>query len=174
MFIKLIRLGKDAELKQLQGGKQVLNFSGAYPVGYGDNERTQWIECAIWGDRAASVQKFMVKGAQVVIYAEDLEVEAYNKNDQDRTAGATLKCTVRNFDFAGGKPEASAAIPAPAPQAPAPMAAPAPQAPVAAPQATAETNEQMLARYRLLPSPANQEMWNTLTNAQKDYVQANI
>ena len=111
MFIKLIRLGKDAELKQLQGGKQVLNFSGAYSVGYGDNERTQWIECAIWGDRAASVQQYMVKGAQVVIYGEDLEVETWNKNDSDRTAGATLKCTVRSFDFAGGKQEGSAPTP---------------------------------------------------------------
>ena len=131
MFIKLIRLGKDAELKTTNNGKQVLNFSGAYPVGYGDNERTQWIECAIWGDRAVSVQQYMVKGAQVVIYAEDLEVEAWNKNDADRTAGATLKCTVRNFDFAGGKQEGTAPPQtAPAPQSSAPAPAPAPPTPL--------------------------------------------
>lgn len=166
MFIKLIRLGKDAELKSLQGGKQVLNFSGAYSVGFGDKEKTQWIDCAIWGDRASAVQQYLIKGAQIVIYGEDLEVEAWNKNDAERTAGATLKCTVRSFDFAGGKSEGSSPIAAPAPQA-APMAAPA--APQAIPQAV--NYAQDLLNYQQCATPeASQAMWATFNPQQQAFV----
>ena len=105
MFMKLIRLGRDSEIRQLQGGTQVLNFAGAYDVGYGDNKRTQWIDCAMWGDRAAKVAPHLLKGSQVVVYADDLEIETYQKGDG--STGSKLKCRVVNFDFAGDRPQQS-------------------------------------------------------------------
>ncbi len=103
MFTKLIRLGRDAELRSTQNGKQLLSFAGAYDIGFGDNKKTQWIDCTLWGDRAAKVQQYMVKGAQVVITGDDLELEIYQKNDG--TQGAKIKCRIVSFDFAGSRSE---------------------------------------------------------------------
>ena len=100
MFTKLIRLGRDAELKTATTGTQVLNFAGAYKVGYGQNEKTQWIDCALWGDRGASVAQYMKKGSQIVIYGDQLQTEEFTKNDG--SLGFKLKCRIVSFDFAGG------------------------------------------------------------------------
>jgi len=105
MFNKLIRLGRDAELRTTQSGKQVLGFAGAYDVGFGDNKKTQWIDCSLWGDRAVKLQQYMKKGSQVVIYADDLQIEEYPKNDG--STGVKLKCRIVNVDLAGSNQSAT-------------------------------------------------------------------
>lgn len=101
MLTKLVRIGRDAELRVSPNGTQVLNFSAAYDVGYGDNKKGQWIECAMFGKRAESLTQHFTKGKQIVIYADDVRVETYNKNDG--TQGVKLKCKLVEFDFAGGQ-----------------------------------------------------------------------
>jgi single stranded DNA-binding protein len=126
MLNKLIRLGRDAELRKTQTGKSVLGFAGAYDVGYGDKKKTQWIDCSLWGDQAERVASMLTKGTQVVIYADDVCIEEYPKNDG--STGVKLKCRVVNFEFAGPRPQAAEttyqqpAAQAPAPQQPAPAA----------------------------------------------------
>lgn len=100
MFSKLIRLGKDAELATTKTGKQVLRIIGAYDIGYGDSKRTQWIECALWGDRGAKVAQYMTKGTQIVVYLDDLESDAYEGKNG---IGSKLKGRVVSFEFAGSK-----------------------------------------------------------------------
>ena len=116
MLTKLIRLGRDAELRTTQNGKSVLGFAGAYDVGFGDNKKTQWIDCSLWGNQAERVASMMLKGTQVVIYADDVCIDEYPKNDG--TTGVKLKCRVINFDFAGGKPQSQSAPQQQAPQQP--------------------------------------------------------
>ena len=123
MFIKLIRLGRDAELRSTPAGKQLCNFAGAYDVGYGDNKRTQWIDCTLWGDRAQKVVGHLTKGTQIVICGDDLEVETFQKNDQ--TQGVKLKCRVVSFDFAGGITVQREQVQPPVQQAPTQQQAPA-------------------------------------------------
>lgn len=101
MLIELIRLGRDAELRALPDGKQVLNFTGAYDVGYGQNKKTVWVKCSIWGDRAAKVEPFMKKGTQLKVCLSDVEPEAWaNKQGEPQAA---LKGRVVEFTFAGTK-----------------------------------------------------------------------
>jgi len=100
MFCKLIRLGRDAELRSTPAGTQLLQFSGVYDVGYGDKKKGQWIDCVIWGKQAEALSSYLTKGSQIVIYAEDLEVETWEKDGS--LAGAKLKCKVTSIDFAGG------------------------------------------------------------------------
>jgi len=126
MLIKLIRLGRDSELRTTQSGQQVLNFAGAYDIGFGDKKRTQWIDCALWGDRAAKVQQHLTKGTQIVIYADDVELEQFTKSDG--SAGAKIKCSVRQFDFTGSRNDSNAP-----PTAAAPVQAPPQAAPQSAP-----------------------------------------
>ncbi len=129
MFAKLIRLGRDAELRTTQNNKQVLNFAGAYDVGFGNDKKTQWIDCSLWGNRAQAVAQYMTKGAQVVIYADNLHIEEFKKNDG--TTGNKLKCTVNNLQLAGGNNQGSA--PQAAPQQQSYQQAPQQQAPQSAP-----------------------------------------
>ena len=46
MFIELIRLGKDAELKQAVQ-TEILSLYAAYDVGFGDKKKTQWISSIV-------------------------------------------------------------------------------------------------------------------------------
>ena len=45
-------LGRDAEVRTTQSGKVVCRFSVAVQEGYGDNQRTKWVKCSLFGKRA--------------------------------------------------------------------------------------------------------------------------
>jgi single-strand DNA-binding protein len=65
------RLGSDAEVRHTPSGAAVCNFSVAVDSGYGDNKKSTWIRCAIWGKRAESkLPGFLLKGQQVGICGE--------------------------------------------------------------------------------------------------------
>jgi len=105
MFSKLIRLGSDAELRFTSNSKAVLVLNGAYDVGWGDKKKTQWIECAVWGNQAESLGKLnLTKGGQVVIHADDLEVEQWESNGKH---GAKLKCRAVNIELVGARQQDS-------------------------------------------------------------------
>ena len=75
MLIELVYLGRDSELRYLQNGTPVLNFAAAYDVGFGDNKRAQWIECAMFGKKAESLASYLVKSRQIQIIARDVRIE---------------------------------------------------------------------------------------------------
>jgi len=100
MFTKLVRIGRDAELRFTPNGTQLLNFPCVYDVGFGQNKQAQWLDVVLFGKRAESLAQHFTKGKQIVIYADDLQVETYQKNDG--TQGVKLKCKLIEFDFAGG------------------------------------------------------------------------
>lgn len=58
------RLGKDAELKELDGGKKVLNFSIA--VDDGKDKPPIWIDCARWSEKTG-ILPYLKKGTQVAV-----------------------------------------------------------------------------------------------------------
>ena len=58
-------LGRDAEVKSV-GGSTVANFSVAMKSGYGQNEQTIWLDCALWGKQAeGSLPSYLVRGQKV-------------------------------------------------------------------------------------------------------------
>ena len=116
MLIKLIRLGRDSELRTTQGGKQLLSFAGAYDIGFGDKKRTQWLDCTLWGDRGVNLQQYLTKGAQVVVYGDDVELEQFTKGDG--SVGAKLKCRIVEISLAGGQQSAQAPRQQTAPHSP--------------------------------------------------------
>ena len=95
MFIELIRLGKDAELKQA-GQTEILSLYAAYDVGFGDKKKTQWIGLTMFGKRAAQVAGMMTKGTLIMATMDELKVEEYNGKSY-------LKAKLVEFKFAGGK-----------------------------------------------------------------------
>lgn len=110
MFVKLVRIGKDAELRSV-GGKAVLNMSVAYDVGYGDNKKTQWMRLAMWGDRAEKLAHHFTKGKQLVIRAEDVHVREFDGKDG---RAFRLEATLTGFEFVSdGKREQENSLRAP-------------------------------------------------------------
>ena len=103
MFSKLVRIGRDAELKFLASGTAVANLACVYDIGFGDKKRPQWIDVAVFGKQAEALSPYLLKGKQIVIHADDVELELYQKNDN--TQGAKLKCRAVNIDLtSGGQP----------------------------------------------------------------------
>lgn len=98
MLIELVNLGRDSELRHLQNGTPVLNFAAAYDVGFGDNKKTQWIDCAMFGKKAESLASYLVKGKQIQISARDVRIETWQKNDGSGE-GFKLACTVDDIKF---------------------------------------------------------------------------
>lgn len=107
-----IRLGRNADLRLTPDGKPVLNFAGAYNYGMKDASGarpTQWIECALWGDRAERLAEYFTKGAALVVTLNDVHIETFTR--RDNTLGSKLVGRVIDFTFAG-KSDSSGSQPA--------------------------------------------------------------
>lgn len=108
MSVKLIgvaRLGQDAELRHLANGTAVCNLSLAYNFGKKgqDGKRpSQWVEAALFGDRAESLAKFLVKGTSLFVDLRDVHIETFQK--RDGSSGTKLTGMVDTLEFAGNRP----------------------------------------------------------------------
>lgn len=98
------RLGRDAELRSTDRS-QVLNFSLAVDAGFGDNKHTLWIDCALWGERAAKLEQYLTKGKQVTV-AGDVDLRTYEKRDGGQ--GASITCNVQRLTLQGAKQDDAA------------------------------------------------------------------
>jgi single-strand DNA-binding protein len=108
------RLGGDAELKTLQSGTQVCSFSVADDVGYGENKKTQWIKCAIFGTRAGKVCSYLTKGTMVEVIGRPQVNTWKDKQGEPR---ANIEVSVSDINLhGGGSKDRSVADNAPATQ----------------------------------------------------------
>lgn len=127
--------GRDMEIRHTATGKVVGSFSVPMKQGWGENEKTNWVECSVWGDRASNLASYITKGTAVTVQGE-LGVSTW----EDKATGAEkwkLTCTVSQISFGqSAKPVDSAEYmhrtPVPqasfAPQVEAPAPIPAPVA----------------------------------------------
>lgn len=93
-------LGKDAEVKHLQSGTALCEFSVAVKSGYGDKEKTNWVRCVMFGNKAGGqLPQYLRKGTQVAVSGE-LELQEW---EGANGKGAALAVTVQNIDLIGGK-----------------------------------------------------------------------
>ena len=114
MFSKLVRIGRDAELKFSNAGTPILEINAVYDIGFGDKKESQWIRLAMFGQRAEKLQAHFTKGTQILVHAEDIKARAYMTNGGE--AGCSLEGKLVEFQFAGG---GAAQAPAQQQQAPA-------------------------------------------------------
>jgi single-strand DNA-binding protein len=122
-LIGLFTLGRDAELRTTGQGDQVASLALAYNYGRkeGGKQPTQWVEAALWGERAAKLTEYLTKGRQVAVGIDDLHIETYKK--RDGSEGVKLAGRVASIEFTRGESQRPAAAPPPAP-APKPAAKP--------------------------------------------------
>jgi single-strand DNA-binding protein len=105
-MIKLIvsgRVGSDAELKTV-GDTTVCSFSIAHTekvYGQTPGEKTIWVGCNIWGERAVKLNPFITKGTYIVAEGSGT-VNAFMKNGEPV---GMINCRITSLEF-GGKPTA--------------------------------------------------------------------
>lgn len=92
-------LGKDAEYKRTQNGKEFCSFSVATTSGYGDNKVTTWVDVTRWGNGAEGLARLLTKGSKVTV-AGELSTREHN--------GKTyLQIRADHVIFQGGRQEGS-------------------------------------------------------------------
>jgi single-strand DNA-binding protein len=124
-LIGLARLGRDAEARTV-GDNVVANLSLAFDYCDPKAEKkrsTTWVDAALWGKQATSLEQYLLKGTQVCCTIDDLHMETYQGRNGD---GTKLVGRVTSIKLAGSSQPKDASGPAPAAKAPAPAARPAP------------------------------------------------
>lgn len=95
------RLTRDAELRYTPKKQAVLNFTLALDIGYGENKTTEYLECALWGERGEKVGEYLTKGRQVFVIGDGF-FRSWNKGSK---SGVNYCCNVDSLEF-GSLPKA--------------------------------------------------------------------
>ena len=122
-MIGMMRLGRDAEVRNLQDGTAVAGLSLAFNYGKADqsgNRPTTWIDASLFGKQAESLAQYLLKGSVHEFTLEGLHIQTFDKRDGGQ--GTKLAARVLSVEL-GPRPQGAAAAPrapTPAPRAPAP------------------------------------------------------
>lgn len=88
-------LGRDPEPRQV-GNDTVLNFPIGVQTGTRDKPSTMWVDCALWGKRATSLEQYLAKGARVTV-SGSIRMEEYQA--KDGTTKSRLRLSVDQIDL---------------------------------------------------------------------------
>jgi single-strand DNA-binding protein len=107
-------LGKDPEVRYLEGGTAVANFSLATTESYKDKqgnriEQTEWHNIVVWRGLAEVAEKYLKKGSQVYVEGK-LRTRSYD--DKDGVKRYSTEIVAENMTMLGGKRDET---PSPAP-----------------------------------------------------------
>lgn len=99
-------LTRDAELRMLAGGQYVLQFSVAVNSraqgSDGWEDRASFFDCSMYGNRAQSLEKYMVKGQRVAVVSSARQ-SRWEKDGQKRSK---VEFVVKDVELLG-RPEGS-------------------------------------------------------------------
>jgi single-strand DNA-binding protein len=93
-------IGADATIKQVNTDT-VLNFAVACKTIKGKEAIVTWIDCALWGKRADSLQSYLKKGTAVTVLGNLAGLETYT-NKQGEVV-SKIKVTVIDVALQGNK-----------------------------------------------------------------------
>lgn len=69
-FSAVGRIGRDAVTRFTQAGKAVTGWALAVDSGWGDNKKTTWLDCTLWGERGQKVAEHIRKGDRLGVVGE--------------------------------------------------------------------------------------------------------
>ncbi len=101
-------LGGDPELRYMQNGRAVCNFSVAVSERWRDRqtneqqERTTWYRVAVWGPQAENCNTYLAKGRRVLVTG-NVSARGYINNNGE--AAASLDLTARDVRFLSSRGE---------------------------------------------------------------------
>ena len=107
-------LGKDPEVRHLEGGTTVANFTMATNEYYKDKqgtrvERTEWHNIAAWRGLAELAEKYLRKGQQVYVEGR---IRTRQYQDKDNQTRYITEIVAEEISLLGSRPGAAAAQPA--------------------------------------------------------------
>lgn len=89
-------VGKDAVLRVTPNGKHIASFSLPAKSGFGDNEKTSWLNCKMFGAMAEKLSGSVLKGAKVTVCGEFV-IEEWTRQDGSQAQMPTV--LVRDIDL---------------------------------------------------------------------------
>lgn len=93
-------IGRDVEVRQTGKGTTVASFSMAVQTGWGDNQKTQWYRCSIFGKRAeGKLTEYLLKGQKVLVTGEP----SLNIYEKDGKTNAGIDVFVSEIELLGSK-----------------------------------------------------------------------
>ncbi|AXC50030.1 single-stranded DNA-binding protein [Paracoccus suum] len=60
-------IGKDAVTRTTQGGDKVTSWTVAVEERAGQEKRTIWFDCSLWGKRGEALAQYLTKGGRVAV-----------------------------------------------------------------------------------------------------------
>lgn len=113
-IILMGRLTADPELKRTANDYSVTSFTLAVDVGYGENKKTDFIDCVAWRQTAEFVTRYFSKGKMIAVEGK-IQTRTYeDKNGNKRKAVEVL---VEQCFFTGEKASSDTGHSAPPPAA---------------------------------------------------------
>lgn len=94
-FTGIGRIVNDLELRTTSNNNSVCQFTIAINDGYGEKERTDFIDCVVWNKRAENLCKYCEKGTKVAVEGK-LQTDSYEK---DGKKIKTTKVSVDSIEF---------------------------------------------------------------------------
>ena len=104
-------LGKDPEVRHLEGGNTVANFTMATNEYYKDKqgtrvERTEWHNIAAWRNLAELAEKYLRKGQQVYVEGR---IRTRQYQDKDNQTRYITEIVAEEISLLGSRPQAGEA-----------------------------------------------------------------
>ena len=100
-------VGKDPEVRNLQGGAKVATITLATTEKFKDREETEWHTVTIWNNLADVVEKYVKKGSQLYIEGRIKTEKFTGKDGNDKYATRIIASSLQLL----GKKESSPAEP---------------------------------------------------------------
>ena len=103
-------LGKDPEVRHLESGVMVANFTLATTESYKDRntgerkQMTEWHNIVLWRGLAEVAEKYLKKGNQVYVEGK---LRTRSWNDQEGNTRYTTEIVADNMTMLGGRPASS-------------------------------------------------------------------
>lgn len=64
------RIGRDAVTRYTQNEKAITGWTVAVDTGWGENKKTTWLDCKLWGERGVKLADRIKKGDRIGVTGE--------------------------------------------------------------------------------------------------------
>ena len=98
------RLTRDPELRHTGKGTPVTTFSIAIDNGYGDNKRTDFVNCLAWNKTAEFVTKYFAKGKMIIVIGR-IATRSWETQDGKRAYATEVIANEVNFGESKTSPQ---------------------------------------------------------------------
>lgn len=97
-FVASGNVGKDLEVRVTPNGKHIGSFPLPVKSGWGDNEKTSWVTCKMFGERVQKLAQYITKGTKLTVSGAFV-MDEWENNGVKHSRPVIL---INDFEFGGG------------------------------------------------------------------------